>query len=241
MMDNQTLEKLRCMRLQGMAKAFEDLRANPAFSEFTAEQKLAFMVDKEFSDREERRSQRRLREAKFREPAVIEDIDWSSSRGLDKAQILNFTNCDWIRQRLNMVFVGKTGTGKTYLASALAHRACLEGFRARLYRLPRLFEDLTIARADGSWHKMLEQLAKFDVLILDEWGMPLAESQRRDLLEIIDDRHGSRSTIVTTQFEVEKWPEIIGDPTIADSVMDRLIHSAHIVRVSGGSQRKKKA
>lgn len=241
MMTNQTLEKLRNLRLFGMVKAFEEQLAMTAASDLSFEERIGFIVDREDSDRRDRRSQRRIKDAKFKERSMIEDINWKPSRGLDKAQILSFTTCGWVKEHQNLIFIGKTGTGKTFIACALAHRACLEGYKVRFYRMPRLFEDIGLAKADGSWSKLMDQLAKTDILILDDWGQPLTETQRRDLLELIEDRYGIASTVITTQLGVDKWPEVIGDPTLADAIMDRLIHAAHTLNLGGDSLRKDKS
>lgn len=198
-------------------------------------------MEREETERTNRRSARRLREAKLKEAALIEDIDWRNRPGLDKGVMLSLAGCDWIRQRHNIILVGPTGTGKTWLACALAHRACLEGFSSYFTRVPRLFGELALARSDGSYGKTLSRLAKTNVLVFDDWGSPLADAERRDLLEIIEDRNGTASTVITTQVPVDQWHEVIGDPTLADAILDRLIHCAHVINLSGESLRKKRA
>lgn len=203
------------------------------------EERLANLIDREEVYRNNQRSKRRLSDAKLRERALFEDIDWSSPRDLDKSVMLSLSSCEWIRQHQNVIFCGPTGTGKTWLACALAHRACLEGLTSKFIRIPRLFGELNLAKSDGSYPKVMAKLAKINLLIFDDWGQPLNENQRRDFLEIIEDRTGSGSSIITTQIPVKNWHQIIGDPTLADAILDRIIHRSHSVDLSGDSLRKK--
>ena len=204
--------------------------------------RLGLMVDRETTERANRRLQTRLKKAKLRQQACFEDIDFRTPRGLDKQLILSLASCDWIKKANNILLTGATGTGKSYLACALAHKACLEGHTVRYMRLPRLMEEITISRADGSYGKFMLDLARTDLIILDDWGLAaMAKQQRHDLLEILEDRNGLRSTIVTSQLPVEAWHEYIGDPTLADAILDRLVHSAYKINLKGESMRKKNA
>ena len=181
----------------------------------------------------------RLKKARLRQSACLEDLDVKTSRGLDKALILSLAACTWIARSLNVLICGPTGVGKSYLACALAHKACLEGYSTLYLRLPRLFEDLRLAKADGRYGKLMLGYAKTDLLILDDWGLtPMTDPQRRDLLELLEDRYGRRSTIVTSQLPVSAWHEAIGDPTLADAILDRLVHNAHKIELKGESMRK---
>ena len=200
------------------------------------------MVDRETTERANRRLQTRLKKAKLRQQGCFEDIDFRTPRGLDKQLILSLASCDWIKKANNILLTGATGTGKSYIASALAHKACLEGHTVRYTRLPRLMEEIAISRADGSYGKFMLDLARTDLIILDDWGLAaMAKQQRHDLLEILEDRNGLRSTIVTSQLPVEAWHEYIGDPTLADAILDRLVHSAYKINLKGESMRKKNA
>ena len=181
-----------------------------------------------------------MKKAKLRQQGCFEDIDFRTPRGLDKQMILSLASCDWIKQTHNILITGATGTGKSYLACALAHKACLEGHTVRYLRLPRLMEEIGIARADGSYGKHMLDLARTDLIILDDWGLAaMIKQQRYDLLEILEDRNSLKSTIVTSQLPVESWHEYIGDPTLADAILDRLVHSAYKVNLKGDSMRKK--
>jgi DNA replication protein DnaC len=200
------------------------------------------IVEREWTHRENRRLALRLRAARLKRQASIEDIDFRHPRGMDKSLILSLASCEWITHHHNLIITGPTGIGKSYLAEAFAHKACREGLTALYYRCPRLFRELAIARGDGSYLKLLGKLAKFDLLVIDDWGIaPLSEAERRDLLEVIEDRHGLRSTLITSQYPVSKWYELIGDPTLADAILDRIVHAAHKITLKGDSLRKRRS
>lgn len=241
-MNNHTEEKLCTMRLHGMMTGFREQREQPSFSELSFEDRFAMIVEREWTHRENRRLALRLRAARLRRQASIEDIDFRHPRGMDKSLILSLATCDWITHHHNLIITGPTGIGKSYLAEAFAHKACREGLTALYYRCPRLFRELAIARGDGSYLKLLGKLAKFDLLVIDDWGIaPLSEAERRDLLEVIEDRHGLRSTLITSQYPVSKWYELIGDPTLADAILDRIVHAAHKITLKGDSLRKRRS
>lgn len=234
------LEQLTRLKFDGMKIALSEQLAMPDIDSLLFTERLSLLLERESTVREQRRLQQRLRRAKLKHTACIEQIDFSASRGLNKRLILSLSDCTWVKQHLNMLVVGATGTGKTYLACALAHKACLEGYSAAYVRLPRLFQDLLVAKADGRYTKLMQQLAKLDVLILDDWGLtPFNTEQCRDLLEILDDRHKLRSTIVTSQFPIQHWHDTLGEPTLADAILDRLVHNAHKIELKGDSLRKK--
>ena len=242
MLLHPTLEKLKQMKFSGMARAFEEQLNSSDFDELSFSERVGLLVDRELSERENRRLASRLRAAKLRQQACIEDIDYHHPRGLDRSQITALATCQWLREHLNVLITGLTGTGKTYIACALGHRACLEGFKVQYFRCPRLFGELTIARGDGRYSKLMNTMAKTDLLIVDDWGLStLKDEERRDLLEILEDRHGLRSTIVAGQLPVEHWHEAIGHPTLADAILDRLVHNAYQINLKGDSMRKKKS
>ena len=242
MLTHPTLNKLQTLRLTGMIAAFQQQAQMPEIAELGFEERLGLLVDRELTDRENRRMQTRLKKANLRQTASFEDIDFQHARGLDKALMLQFATGQWLRSHSNILIVGPTGVGKTYLSCALAHKACLEGFSTLYFRLPRLFQELAIAKGDGRYASLLASFAKTDLLLLDDWGIsPLSAEQRRDFLEILDDRHGTRSTMITSQFPVEHWHEIIGDPTLADAILDRIVHNAYKIILKGESMRKKQA
>jgi DNA replication protein DnaC len=239
MLNEQTFEKLYDMKLAGMAEAMKDQMTRSDMDGLAFEERFAMLVDAQHLWKENKRMKRLLKSAKLKLSASMEDIDY---RALDKSVVLSLGTCEWIRRHRNVIITGPTGVGKTYLACALAHNACREGLGAFYIRSPKLYYTLSIARADGSYARMLSRLAKVPVLILDDLGLAaLNDPERRDLLEVIEDRHGCASTIITSQLPVEHWHEVIGDPTIADALLDRLVHNAHRINLKGQSMRKRKA
>jgi DNA replication protein DnaC len=241
MMTHQTLDQLKSLKLDGMARAFEEQLTLPAAADLAFEQRLGLLLEREIAWRDSRRLERLLKNAKLKHTnACLEDVDYRASRGLDKKLIATLAGCDWVRKGHNLLLSGATGVGKTWLACALAQAACRQGFSAAYLRTPRLFQELRIARGDASYARRLLQLAKTDVLILDDWGLnPLDQPARSDLLEILDDRVGTRSTIVTSQLPLDQWYGYLNDPTLADAILDRLIHSAHQLVLKGESLRRK--
>lgn len=238
MLNQPTLEKLRALKLTGMANAFDEQLKKP-LPELDFESRLGLLIDQEWLLRENRRLQRRLQQAKFQQYACIEDINYEKQRGLNKAKILELSRSQWLHKHLNLLITGPTGCGKTYIACALAHRACLDGFTSRYYRLPRLWEELKIAKANGTYSNWLSQIAKIDLLLLDDWGLVSPDQERRqDLLEILDDRYQKKSTIVTSQVPVTHWHEHLNDATLADAILDRLLHNAIRFELKGESMRK---
>ena len=240
MLLQQTIDRLHEMKLTGMAQALEEQRGIPDMQDLSFDDRLALLLERESTTRADRRLKRLLQLARLRLQASVEDVDFRVRRGLDKSVFLRLAGCDWIRQNQVVLIVGATGTGKTYLSCALGLAACRQGLRVRYMRLPRLFNDLGIARADGSYGKLLASLSRVDLLILDDWGLaPMADKERRDLLEIVEDRYGRRATLVTSQLPVEHWHELVGDPTFGDAILDRLLHQAHRITLKGTSMRKK--
>jgi DNA replication protein DnaC len=240
MLNQPTLEKLQTMRLHGMVEAFRGQVQQTGLAELSFEERFAMLVDQEWIWRQNRALARRLVQAKFRYRASVEDIDFRLARGLDRSLVRSLTqNSAWVQQHQNVFLVGPCGVGKTWLACALAEKACRDGFSAFFRRAPKLFRDLALARADGSLSSLLTRLAKIDLLVIDDWAnVPLAETERRDFLEICEDRYQLHSTILTSQVPVKRWHEQIGDPTLADSILDRLVHNAHQIELKGNSARK---
>ena len=242
MLLHPTLETLQRLRLRGMYKALQEQLQLPETDALSFEERLGLLLEREVTERETRRLRTRLKQAKLRENAAIEDLDYRANRGLEKALITRLGACQWIGEHLNVLITGPTGVGKTWIACALANKACREGYTARYLRLPRLLQELGIARADGRYPKLLAELARTDLLVLDDWGLtPLNDEQRRDLLEILDDRFNARSTLVTSQLPIANWHEYLADPTLADAILDRLVHCAYKLNLRGESLRKKGA
>jgi DNA replication protein DnaC len=242
MLKHPTLDKLQRLKLTGMYSALQEQQSMDEMGSFSFEQRLGLLVDRELTERDNRRMRLRLSQAKLKQSACMEAIDFRHPRALDKSLITDLAECRWIKATHNILIFGPTGVGKTYLACALAHQACRKGYKTQYLRIPTLFQDLAIAKGDGRYLKRLNSLAKMDLLVLDDWGLSrLNDEQRKDLLEILEDRHGSRSTLVTSQVPLEHWHELIGDPTLADAILDRLIHNAYRITLKGESMRKKRS
>lgn len=242
MLNHPTLERLVSLRLDGMTAALREQMASDTASALTFEERLGLMIDRELTVRENRRLSTRLKKARLRQNASMEDIDFNSARGLDRTLILSLACCDWIKRHQNVIITGPTGAGKSYLSCALAHKACLMGYTVGYYRLSRLVEDLQLARGDGRFLKLVAALQKADLILLDDWGLAaLSAAGQRDLLEILDDRYQRRSTIVTSQLPPANWFETMADPTLADAILDRLVHNAHHITLKGESMRKRRA
>ena len=242
MLTHPTLDKLQTLKFTGMATALAEQMKMPDIDELAFEERLGLLIDREITERENRRLSSRLRRARLKHNAALEDIDYRHPRGLDKSLIQSLTACQWVKEHLNVLITGPTGVGKTWLACALAHKACREGYTAQYLRLPRLLQAIVIAKGDGRYPKLMASLAKTEVLILDDWGLAkLTAEHRRDLLEILEDRHGTRSNIATSQLPIEKWHDMIGDPTLADAILDRLVHNAYKINLKGESMRKRRA
>ncbi len=241
MIDEETYRKLCEMKLTGMAEAFLELNADAPSNQMSFGEKVGQMVDREWTARENRRLSRLLRQAKLTIDASMEDVWTTPGRGVAKAAVRDLATCRWIDNRHNVICVGKTGCGKSYLAAALAQAACRHGHRALYTRVPRLLQELAIARADGTYTRVLARLAKLHVLVLDDFLIaPLKDSERRDLLEVLEDRYDHSSTIITRQLATADWHAALGDPTVADAICDRVVHNAHVVHLKGPSGRKKK-
>jgi DNA replication protein DnaC len=239
MLTQQTLESLRQLRLQGMADAYQAQLQQPATSALSFDERFGLLVDREWTARQDRRLARLLKAAHLKLPACPEDIDYAAPRGLDRALVHELAGARWVREHHNVLLSGPTGSGKTYLACALAQATCRQGLSARYYRVSRLLAACTLAQGDGSYPRLLRQLAGFDLLVLDDWGLaPLTPAQSRDLLDILDDRCETHATLVASQVPPDHWHALLADPTIADAILDRLIHTAHILLLKGDSLRK---
>ncbi len=240
MLNQQTLDKLYIMKLLGMADGFKEQLQQPSFQDLSFDQRFGMLVDGQWTWKENKRLKRLLKEAKLKLQASIEDIDYKTSRGIEKSVLINLTSCNWIRNHQNLLISGPTGVGKTFLSCALAQKACREGFRTLYLRMPQFFYQIALARADGTYGNLMKKFSKTHLLVLDDLGLTsLNDTERRDFLEVIEDRHGVTSTLITSQLPVENWHDHIGDPTLAEAILDRIIHSAHRIQLKGGSMRKK--
>jgi len=241
MLNHPTHEKLNQLKLFGMARALTE-QGGLDLDHLGFEERLGLLIDRETTERDGRLLAQRLLRAKLKPNTAAEDTDYRHARGLDKVLFKRLLTGQWLREKQNVLLTGPTGVGKTWLACALAHQACRQGYSAYYVRLPRLLDELSIGRADGRYSKLLKQLAKVDVLTIDDWGLAVLDDvHRRDLLEVLDDRHNARSTIVTSQLPVDHWHAAIGDATLADAILDRLVHNAHQLALKGESLRKKRA
>ena len=242
MLQEPMMEKLLAMRLHGMADALKMQQLDPTASELSFLDRLAMLIDQQWHWRQNQALARRLQAAKLRGNACIEDVDYRASRGLDKSVIRALVQeSAWVRNHEHVFILGPTGVGKSFLACALAQKACRDGYSALYVRAAALFRDLAIARADGSLRLLLAKLSRIDVLVVDDWAMaPLSETERRDFWEICEDRYQTRSMILTSQLPVARWHEQVGDPTVADGILDRLVHNAHRIEMKGDSMRKKR-
>jgi DNA replication protein DnaC len=240
-LNEETYNQLIELKLYGIARSFKEYLEQTEKDELIFEERLGIMVDREWTERQERRMKYRLSRSKLREEACVEDINYRHPRGLDRSVMQRIVACQWVKRHENIILTGKTGLGKTWLACALAHKACREGHTTLYVRVPRMLQELYIAHADGTYPKAMDRLAKPEVLILDDFGLAvLGDLERRDLLEVIEERQNRRSTIMTSQMKIKHWHEVIGDPTIADAIMDRLISSSHRIEMNGKSMRKRK-
>ena len=241
MLNHPTYQQLNQLRLFGMAKALNEQQRLPELDRMSFEERLGLLVEREASERASMQTTARLRRARLKHAAAPEDVDYRVARGLDRTLFNRLLTGSWIKEHQNVLITGLTGLGKTWLACALTNQACRLGYSSLYVRVLRLFEELAIAHGDGRYVKFITHLAKVDVLLLDDWGVAmLTDSARRDLLEILDDRYGQRSTIVTSQLKTDDWHASIGDPILADAILDRLVHNAHKLDLSGESIRKKK-
>jgi len=242
MLLHPTLEKLTTLRFTGMVAALDEQMQMNSLDDMGFEERLGFLLDREMAVRQTRRMNTRLRKARLRQDSCIEDIDFRHPRGLDKSLVMRLAGCEWIKEHNNLIITGPTGVGKTYLACAFAQKACRQGFNTLYLRITKLFEDLSLSKGDGRYLKLLSSFAKADLLVLDDYGLDqLGREQRHDLLEILEDRHELKSTLVTSQLPIDHWHEQIGDPTLADAILDRLVHSAYKIKLNGESMRKKNA
>jgi len=239
MLTQVTIDKLRELKLFGMVKGLEEQMQLPDIHELDFSERLGLLTDREMTDRQNRRAKTRLRAAKLRQPACLEDVDYRQPRGLDKSLLVSLASCQWITSHRNIFITGPTGVGKTYLACALAQKACREGYTVLYRRLPRLLMEIALAKGDGSYHKLMDKLARTALLVIDDWGLAeLTGEQKRDLLEIIEDRQGLQATIITSQLPLENWHDFIADGTLADAILDRLVHNAYKIKMKGESMRK---
>ena len=239
MLTHPTLDQLHGLGLHGMARAFASLATDPNAADLTHAEWLGLLLDHEATDRQDRRLKARLRYARLRHQASIEDVDYRTARGLDRALFQALAGGRWIEEAQNLIIEGPTGVGKSWLACALGHKACRDNLSVLYQRTPRLFSDLTLSKGDGRYPRLMRALGGVQLLILDDWGLePLGPEQRHDLLEIMEDRYGRGATLITSQLPVDRWHGMIGDPTLADAILDRLVHNAHRIQLKGDSLRK---
>jgi DNA replication protein DnaC len=241
MLIEETLQKLIEMKMLTMAQAMRELMQSAPSEQLSFEDKLGLLVDREWSERDNRRVARRLKEARLGVGASLEGVDCEPARGLDKAVVRQLMTCQWAKQKQNVIITGATGTGKSFIASALAEAACRHGLRALFVRVPRIVEEIAVARVSGAYASTLAKIARLDVVVLDDFLLtPMAETERRDLLELLEDRYSRASTIITSQMSTKTWHEALNDPTIADAICDRVMHNAHFIQLQGPSMRQKK-
>lgn len=233
-MIQNTIEKLSSMKLYGMSEGIEEQKNNTAYNELTFEERFSMLVDKEMLFRQNKKLSSLLRRASFKFPeACIENINYKAKRGISKSGILQLAQNDWIKKNQNIIITGSTGAGKSYLACALGNNSCRNGISTYYTRVPRLLNELRISHADGTYLKIMKKLGRVELLIIDDWGLSnFSDSDRRDMLEIFEDRYNVRSTIVATQYPIDTWHDVIGDPTIADAICDRVIHNAHKIKIN---------
>ena len=242
MLKHPTLDQLHALGLHGMAKGFAEFAEADEAKELDRNDWLALLLDREATDRYDRRLRARLRYARLRHQAAVEDVDYRAARGLDRALFQALTAGRWIEEAQNLIIEGPAGVGKSWLACALGHKACRDNRSVLYQRVPRMFGDLALARGDGRYPRLMRALGGVKLLILDDWGLePLGSEQRHDMLEIVEDRYGRGATLITSQIPVDRWHELIGDPTLADAILDRIIHNAHRLQLKGDSLRKQKA
>ena len=241
MLIEETIQKLIAMRMPSMAQAAREMLQAAPSNQLSFEDKLGLVVDREWTDRDNRRITRRIKEARLGAGASLEAVECDPARGLDKAMVRQLMTCQWAKQKQNVIITGATGTGKSFLASALAEAACRLGMRALFVRVPRIVEELAVARVAGAYASTLAKISRVDVVVLDDFLLtPMRDAERRDLLELLEDRYSRASTIITSQMRTKTWHDALNDPTIADAICDRVLHNAHLVELHGRSMRKKK-
>jgi DNA replication protein DnaC len=241
MLVHPILDKLSHLRFTGMVHALQEQMQMSDIDRLSFEERLGLLVDREMTERQDRSFKTRLKKAGLRQNACVEDVDFRHRRGLDKAIFLKLSDCKWIKEHHNVLITGPTGVGKTYLSCALAHKVCQNGYSAQYIRLPRLLQQIALGKGDGRYDRILKSLSKLDLLIIDDFGLKkLPREQSEDLLEIVEDRHNLRSTLITSQLPVDRWHAIIADPTLADAILDRLVHTAYRINLDGESMRKNK-
>jgi DNA replication protein DnaC len=242
MLTEQTLDKMNAMKLSGMADALKQQMGSAEHATLSFEERLGLLIDHEWTTREQRKLSKRLRSAKLRYPASLEDIDYKHPRSLSRQQVMSLGTCAFIQNHHNLLITGPTGIGKSYLACAFVEQACRRGYSAAYVRLPRLLQQLAVGRGDGSYTRVLDRLARLDLLAIDDWLLaPLRDTERRDLVEVIEDRSERVSTLIASQLPSKDWHASIGDPNLADAICDRLLHNAHRLDLKGPTKRRTKA